>query len=61
MKAKEKSIFNLIEIFRTVKRPAPQPIISEAHCEQKHHHDFYCDAEKPFVTNFNTYNNTFNI
>ncbi|WP_190810193.1 hypothetical protein [Flagellimonas sp. S3867] len=52
MKAKEKSIFNLIEIFRTVKKAAPQPIMSEAHCAQKHHHDFYCDAEKPFVKNF---------
>ncbi|WP_187269513.1 hypothetical protein [Flagellimonas hymeniacidonis] len=48
----EKSIFNLIEIFRTSKKQEAQPIIPQTHCEQKHHHDFYCDAEKPFVKNF---------
>lgn len=51
MKSQEKSIFNLVEIFRTTKRPEIQTISAKTNCEQKHHHDFYCDAEKPFVTN----------
>lgn len=50
MNAAQKSIFNLIEIFRSSKRTTNPITVSEAHCEQKHHHDFYCDAEKPFVT-----------
>ncbi len=52
MKSLEKSVFNLIEIFRSTRRPETKSIISAAHCEQKYHHDFYCDAEKPFVKNF---------
>ena len=51
MKSLEKSVFNLIEIFRTSKKPEIQIISKKAHCEQKQLHDFYCDAEKPFVTN----------
>lgn len=50
MNIAEKSIFNLIEIFRAGRKPSVQYVILESHCEQKHHHDFYCDAEKPFVT-----------
>ncbi len=50
MNAAQKSIFNLIEIFRSAKKaPVVRPVAA-THCEQKHHHDFYCDAEKPFVT-----------
>ncbi len=52
MNIAQKSIFNLIEIFRSSKRATIQIISNEAHCEQKHHHDFYCDAEKPFVEQF---------
>ena len=51
MNIAEKSIFNLIEIFRGTHKTTLQSISAETHCEQKHHHDFYCDAEKPFVTN----------
>ena len=51
MNSAEKSIFNLIEIFRVSKNASAQPLVSEAHCEHKHHHDFYCDAEKPFISN----------
>ncbi len=43
------SIFNLIEIFRQTKKEEKRTIDVSTHCEQKHHHDFYCDAEKPFV------------
>ena len=46
----EKSLFNLIEIFRSHKAVVAGPTISKTHCEEKYHHDFYCDAEKPFVS-----------
>ncbi|WP_185782173.1 hypothetical protein [Croceivirga lutea] len=47
-----KSIFNLIEIFSFNQSKAPITVSSKKHCEQKYHHDFYCDAEKPFVSKF---------
>lgn len=43
------SIFNLIEIFRQAKRPVPNTVSPKTHCAERHHHDFYCDAEKPDV------------
>ncbi len=49
MNAAQKSIFNLIEIFRSSRKQVVQLITADTHCEQKHHHDFYCDAEKPFI------------
>lgn len=50
MKINNKSIFNLIEIFARTKRSKTETLNVESHCEQKHHHDFYCDAEKPFIS-----------
>lgn len=50
MKTQIKSLFNLIEIFGQAKRPTLNTVSPKTHCEQKHHHDFYCDAEKPFVS-----------
>ncbi|MFD0799150.1 hypothetical protein ACFQZJ_16870 [Maribacter chungangensis] len=50
MKNKQPSIFNLIEIFRQPKKTQVIPINTEAHCEQKQHHDFYCDAERPYIS-----------
>lgn len=52
MKSLNKSIFNLIEIFRASKKPMTGRVIPAAHCDQKYHHDFYCDAEKPFTEQF---------
>lgn len=52
MKPTEKSIFNLIEIFRTPKESVTQTVKAAEHCEQKYHHDFYCDAEKPYVQTY---------
>ncbi|WP_375325793.1 hypothetical protein [Flagellimonas sp. GZD32] len=52
MKPTEKSIFNLIEIFRTSQKTKLQAVKVSGHCEQHYHHDFYCDAEKPFVHTF---------
>lgn len=50
MKTKIKSIFNLIEIFRKSNKAVPTALNAVVHCEQKHHHDYYCDAEKPFIS-----------
>ncbi len=50
MKTQIKSLFNLIEIFRNSKNSIISPINAQLHCEQKYHHDFYCDAEKPFIS-----------
>jgi hypothetical protein len=50
MKTKVKSIFNLIEIFRQPRKSHPQTLNARMHCEEKHHHDFYCDAERPFIS-----------
>lgn len=49
MQLQHKSIFNLIEIFRKGKKQLVHTISPKTHCEQKHHHDFYCDSEKPHV------------
>lgn len=50
MKTKQKSIFNLIEIFRSsTKQNSAIHNIPQTHCSEAYHHDFYCDAEKPFV------------
>ena len=52
MDATQKSLFNPIGIFRGKRIPTVPTLITNDHCDNKHHHDFYCDAEKPFVTNF---------
>ncbi|WP_157491755.1 hypothetical protein [Maribacter thermophilus] len=50
MKTHIKSIFNLIEIFGQSKKEVKTTLSAKTHCEQKHHHDFYCDAEKPYIS-----------
>jgi len=50
MNSQIKSIFNLIEIFSRPKIINRDVINKVSHCEQEHHHDFYCDAEKPFIS-----------
>ena len=49
MKLKHISIFNLIEIFRTSRKKIVNTITPKTHCGQNHIHDFYCDAEKPYL------------
>lgn len=49
MNLKPKSLFNLIEIFRHQMKPAVHTLNTRTHCEQKQLHDYYCDAEKPYV------------
>lgn len=50
MNLKHISIFNLIEIFRGQRKRVVNTISPKTHCEQKHIHDFYCDAERPQVS-----------
>ena len=50
MNLRHKSIFNLIEIFRSNKRKQFHAISPKTHCEQKQIHDYYCDSEKPYVS-----------
>jgi hypothetical protein len=50
MNAQIKSIFNLIEIFRRSKKIEDKTINAKAYCAKSHHHDFYCDAERPFIS-----------
>ncbi|WP_299112315.1 hypothetical protein [uncultured Winogradskyella sp.] len=50
MTFKNKSIFNLIEIFRSSPKRIINTIVPKTHCEQKQIHDYYCDAEKPHIS-----------
>ncbi len=49
MNLKHVSIFNLIKIFSNNRKPVLNTITPQTHCEQKHIHDFYCDAERPYL------------
>lgn len=50
MNLKHISIFNLIEIFRGKRKVILNTISPKTHCEQNHISDFYCDAERPYIT-----------
>lgn len=50
MEKRNISIFNLIEIFSKAEKNIIKTKDSKTHCEQKYHHDFYCDAERPFIS-----------
>ncbi len=50
MRKRNISIFNLIEIFGNTEKNNLKTKDSKTHCEQKYHHDFYCDAERPFIS-----------
>ncbi|WP_161596056.1 hypothetical protein [Patiriisocius marinus] len=41
----QKSLFNLIEIFRNGKKKMVNTFNKMTHCENKSLHDYYCDAE----------------
>ncbi|WP_161791979.1 hypothetical protein [Psychroserpens jangbogonensis] len=49
MTTPNKSLFNLIEIFRRSPKRSTKTLVTKTHCEQSHLHDYYCDAEKPYV------------
>ena len=50
MNLKHISIFNLIEIFRGKRTNSNISVSRKTHCSQKFIHDYYCDAEKPFIS-----------
>ncbi|WP_165605768.1 hypothetical protein [Flavivirga aquatica] len=54
MNLKHISIFNLIEIFTFKRRKTLNTITPKTYCEQKHIHDFYCDAERPYLSSYKT-------
>lgn len=54
MNLKHISIFNLIEIFRGKRKRVVNTISPKTHCEHNHISDFYCEAERPFVTHNST-------
>ena len=49
METNNKSLFNLIEVFSKGKMKVVEQSDSSTHCEKHQLHDFYCNAEKPFV------------
>ena len=49
MNLKHISIFNLIEIFTSRRKKVLKTISPKTHCDQKHIHDYYCDAERPYI------------
>lgn len=52
MNTVQKSLFNLIAVFRTSRKTKVETITATEHCDKKYHHDFYCDAEQPFIREF---------
>ena len=50
MNLKHISIFNLIEIFSRTRTRVVRTISPKTQCEQNHMADYYCDAEKPFIS-----------
>lgn len=50
MNLKHISIFNLIEIFRGKRSKKANSLNLETHCEQKQIHDYYCDVERPHIS-----------
>ncbi len=51
MNAIRKSLLNVITLFEVHRKPIMQTIATKVHCDTKQPQDFYCDAEKPFITN----------
>lgn len=49
MNTTNKSLFNLIEIFRKGKQNIPV-LDTVKHCEEKNIHDYYCDSKRTHVT-----------
>ncbi|WP_158306087.1 hypothetical protein [Maribacter sp. HTCC2170] len=49
MNLKHISIFNLIEIFSGTKKKELNNVVPKTHCDQRQHHDYYCDVEKPYT------------
>ena len=46
---KDNLLFNLIHLLGRPQTATVKPVDTAQHCEQNGHHDFYCDAERPFI------------
>lgn len=51
MKTTHTSVFNLIDIFRRSTRKIVHTISSKTDCSTHFLNDFYCDAERPHISN----------
>lgn len=47
MKNTNKTLFNLIEIFRQGKQSVKKTLHAATYCKESSVHDYYCDAERP--------------
>lgn len=46
-------LFNLIRLYSRPANPEFKMVDPVKHCEQNGHHDFYCDAERPYIHKYN--------
>ena len=47
---KNKTLFNLIQIFGRTNHTELKVVDPVQHCERNQHHDYYCDAERPHIS-----------
>ncbi len=52
MKAIQRSFFTVANFFERHKKPLMKTITVKGYCDTMHPQDFYCDAEKPFITHY---------
>jgi len=50
MNYKSNSLYNLISIFRGKAAKVAQKLSTQTHCQERSMHDFYCDAQRPFIS-----------
>lgn len=50
MRLEHISIFHLIKLFSSGSKKLRATLNTESHCEHKALHDYYCDAEKPYLS-----------
>ncbi|MEM8507443.1 MAG: hypothetical protein AAF717_06420 [Bacteroidota bacterium] len=52
MNAIRKSLLTMITLFRGPGKTLMLNSVTTSYCDKKRPQDFYCDAEKPFISNF---------
>ena len=52
MNAIHKALFTVIAFLEGQQEQRRRSFTKQSYCDNKHQHDLYCDAEKPFVANF---------
>lgn len=52
MRQVQHTLNTLISIFGQNRKVPSTSLNSAVHCEQRQLHDYYCDAEKPYITQF---------